>query len=133
MEIHPKPASPSCVRFGAFELNLQTRELLTENKMIPLQDQPYRVLVLLLESAGQIATREEIQGKLWPNDTTVDFEHGINAAVKNLRRALSDSPESPIYIQTLPRLGYKLLVTPLWVQSKVPATLQGYVEEEGRR
>jgi serine/threonine protein kinase/Flp pilus assembly protein TadD len=129
-----KPSSPSRVRFGVFELNLKTRELRAESQTILLQEQPYRVLLLLLERGSEVATREEIKSKLWPNDTIVDFDHGINAVVKNLRRALSDSPDKPNYIETLPRLGYRLLVTVQWVESAPPETLQGTVERaEGDR
>ncbi len=112
-----KPSSPSRARFGIFELNVKTRELRKENQAVRLQDQPYRVLLLLLEHGSEGATREDIKSKLWPNDTIVDFEHGINAAVKNLRRALGDSPDKPTYIETLPRLGYRLLVPVAWVDS----------------
>ena len=121
-----KPSSPSrAVRFGVFELNLKTRELRTESQTVLLQEQPYRVLLLLLERGSEIATREDIKSKLWPNDTIVDFDHGINAVVKNLRRALSDSPDKPNYIETLPRLGYRLLVPVQWLQSAPPETSPG--------
>ena len=82
-------------------------------------------MLLLLEREREIATREEIQSKLWPNDTIVDFDHSINAAVKNLRRALGDTPEKPTYIETLPRLGYRLLVPVQWLESPPPETIQG--------
>jgi serine/threonine protein kinase/tetratricopeptide (TPR) repeat protein len=88
------------------------------------------VLLLLLERGSEVATREEIKSKLWPNDTIVDFGHGINAVVKNLRRALSDSPDKPNYIETMPRLGYRLLVPVQWVQSAPPETLQSTVERD---
>ena len=118
------PSSPSRVRFGTFELNVKTRELRTDGRTIPLQEQPYRVLLLLLERGSEVATREEIKSKLWPNDTMVDFERGINAAVKNLRRALGDSPDKPSYIETLPRLGYRLVVPAQWMQPALPETIQ---------
>jgi serine/threonine protein kinase/tetratricopeptide (TPR) repeat protein len=124
------PSSSSRVRFGVFELNLKTRELRTESQTVLLQDQPYRVLLLLLERGSEVARREEIKSKLWPNDTMVDFDHGINAVVKNLRRALSDSPDKPNYIETLPRLGYRLLVPVQWVQPAPAETLQGTVERD---
>ena len=111
------PSSSSRVQFGAFELNLKTRELYNGSGAVLLQEQPYRVLLLLLERGSEVATRQEIKNNLWPNNTTVDFEHGINAAVKNLRRVLSDSPDQPRYIETLPRLGYRLIVPAQWVQS----------------
>ncbi len=123
-----KPSSPSRVRFGVFELNLKTRELRAENQTVLLQEQPYRVLLLLLERGSEIATREEIKSKLWPNDTIVDFDHSINAAVKNLRRALGDSSDTPNYIETLPRQGYRILVPVQWVESALPETVQGTSE-----
>ena len=103
------PLSTSRVRFGVLELDVKTRELHHEGQTVVLQEQPFRVLLLLLERGSEVVTREDIKSKLWPNDTMVDFDRGINAAVKNLRRALSDSPDTPNYIQTLPRLGYRLL------------------------
>ncbi len=122
MEAQRKPSSAPRVRFGAFELNLKTRELSHNGQVSQLQDQPYRVLLLLLQREGDIATREEIQKTLWPNDTIVNFGHSINAAVKNLRRALGDSPEDPSYIETLPRLGYRLLKPAEWMPTAAPET-----------
>ena len=124
------PPSPSRVRFGVFELNVKTRELRNESQTVLLQEQPYRVLLLLLERGSDVATREEIKTKLWPNDTMVDFDHGINAAVKNLRRALSDSPDKPTYVETLPRLGYRLLVPAQWVEPTPPEVLPGTAEPD---
>jgi len=120
----PRP-SPSRARFGVFELNVKTRELRNGSQTVLLQEQPFRLLLVLLESGGDGATREEIKNKLWPNDTMVDFDHGINAVVKNLRRALSDSADKPNYIETLPRLGYRLLVPVEWFQSAAPEAIQG--------
>ena len=124
------PSSPSRARFGVFELNLKTRELRTESRTVLLQEQPYRVLLLLLERGGEIATREEIKSKLWPNDTIVDFDHSINAAVKNLRRALSDSSDKPNCIETLPRLGYRLLLPAEWIPSALPEAIPGKSDQD---
>src|ERR1022692_1114464 len=115
MDTSLKPSSPSRVRFGSFELNLNTRELHGENQTVILQDQPYRVLLLLLERGDEIAARDEIRSKLWPGVTRIDFERSINVAVKNLRKALADSPNEPRYIQTIIGLGYRLLMKPEWV------------------
>jgi eukaryotic-like serine/threonine-protein kinase len=120
-----KPSSPSRARFGTFELNVKTRELCAEGQTALLQEKAFRLLLLLLEREREIATREEIRSKLWPNDTIVDFEHGINAAVKTLRRALSDTPEKPTYVETLPRVGYRLLVPVQWLESPPPEKIQG--------
>src|ERR1700733_1808178 len=98
------------VRFGAFELDLSTGELRSidapdPNKKVVLREQVFQVLRLLVEREGKIVTRDEIKGRLWPNDTVVDFDHSINAAIKAVRRALGDSADSPHYIETLGRRG----------------------------
>jgi eukaryotic-like serine/threonine-protein kinase len=103
------------LRLGAFELDLKSGELRPlepgpERRTIILQEQPFRVLQMLIERAGQIATREDLKRKLWPNDTIVDFGHSINVAIGTLRRALGDSAAQPIYIETVARRGYRLLV-----------------------
>jgi DNA-binding winged helix-turn-helix (wHTH) protein len=125
--------SPTCsrVRFGVFELNLKTRELSSGKQTIPLQEQPYRLLLLLLERGGEVATREEIQTALWDGDTIIDFERGINAAVKNLRRTLGDSPSQPHYIETLPRLGYRLVAPVDCIESSIPRVPPSQVNGNG--
>jgi serine/threonine protein kinase/Tol biopolymer transport system component len=105
------------VRFGAFELDLHTGELHGREETVQLGEKPFRVLLILTEREGELATREEIQKKLWPNNTVVDFEHGINAAIKSLRRALGDSADNPKYIETLARHGYRLIVPVAWVNA----------------
>src|ERR1700704_5019004 len=110
------------VRLGGFELDLKSGELRSlgavngEGKVL-LREQPFQVLRMLIERGGKIATREEIKRKLWPNDTIVDFDHSINVAIGNLRRALGDSADNPQYIETLARRGYRLLVTPEWLET----------------
>src|SRR3984885_12372124 len=101
---------PVRVRFGDFELDLRTGELHQGEGTIPLQQQPLQVLLMLVDRGGEIATREEIQKKLWPNDTVVEFDQSINAVIKKLRKALGDSVDDPKYIKTLARLGYWLMV-----------------------
>ena len=96
--------------FADFELDLRTRELRQGDRAIPLQEQPFQVLLMLVERAGGIVTREEIQKKLWPNDTVVEFDQSINTAIKKLRKALGDSAEEPRYIKTLAGHGYRLMV-----------------------
>jgi len=104
------PAHSSLLRrFGQFELDLRTAEIYKEGKRIKLQDQPCQVLTLLTERPGELVTREELQKKLWPNDTFVDFDHGVNIAINKLRDALGDSAEHPRFIETLPRRGYRWL------------------------
>ncbi len=108
---------PSRARFGAFELDLKAGELHKGERRVLLQEQPFQVLRMLVERAGGLATREEIQKKLWPNDTAVDFDHGINRAIKKLREALGDSAENPKYIETVARRGYRLIVPVEWVRA----------------
>lgn len=100
---------PRLLRFGQFELDLRTREIYKEGKRIKLQEQPCQVLALLIERAGELVTREELRKKLWPNDTFVDFDHGVNIAINKLRDALGDSAEKPRFIETLPRRGYRFI------------------------
>src|SRR3954454_3631274 len=103
-------------RFGPFELDLSSRELYCEGARVPIQDKPLQILRLLLEADGQVVSREQIRSALWPEDTFVDFEHGVNTAIKKLRQALEDSAESPLYVETLPRVGYRFLVPVEWVE-----------------
>ena len=95
------------VRFGAFELNLSTGELRKGGVRIHLPDQPLQVLKTLLDRPGELVTREELRERLWSAETFVDFEHGLNAAVRRLRDALGDSADVPRFIETLPRRGYR--------------------------
>ena len=96
-------------RFGEFSADIQSGELVRNGAKVRLQGQPFEVLVLLLEHPGQMVTREELGRRLWPADTFVDFEHGLNAAVNRLREALGDSAEQPRFIETIPRRGYKFI------------------------
>jgi DNA-binding winged helix-turn-helix (wHTH) protein len=103
------------LRIGAFELNLKTGELCaiegdTDRRKVLLQEQPFRVLQILIDCGSDIATREEIKKRLWPNDTVVDFDHNINVAIGTLRRAFGDSAGVPSYIETIARRGYRLMV-----------------------
>ena len=97
------------VRFGVFEADLAARELYKRGTPIRVQEKPFQILSLLLEHPGQIITREELKRKLWADGTFVDFEKGLNTAVKKLRLALGDSIESPIFIETIPRRGYRFI------------------------
>jgi Tol biopolymer transport system component/DNA-binding winged helix-turn-helix (wHTH) protein len=100
--------SPSrIVRFSTFEVNLDSGELRKRGQKIKLQEQPFQVLAALLEKPGEIVTREELRSKLWPSDTFVDFDHSLNAAIKRLRDALGESAETPVFIETLARRGYR--------------------------
>ncbi len=97
------------LRFGSFEANVQAGELRKQGLKIKLQDQPFQILIMLLERPGEVVTRQEIHRKLWPADTFVDFDHGLNNAVNRLRDALGDSAEKPRFIETLPKKGYRFI------------------------
>jgi DNA-binding winged helix-turn-helix (wHTH) protein len=102
-----KPAERQFVRFGGFALNLQSGELLKNGSRLLLPVQPFRILALLVRSPGTLVTRDELRRELWSDDTFVDFEHSLNAAIKRLRRALGDPAATPRFIETLPRRGYR--------------------------
>ncbi len=104
----PAP-SRRIVRFGAFGLDTRAGELRKADVRVNLQEQPFKVLECLLEHPGELVTREELRQRLWQRDTFVDFEHGLNAAVKRLRETLGDSAETPRFIETLPRRGYRFI------------------------
>src|SRR5215471_16359182 len=95
--------------FGPFEAHLETQELKRHGIRLRLPRQSFQILALLLERSGQLITREELQRALWPSDTFVDFERGINAASTRLREAIGDSAENPRYIETLSRRGYRFI------------------------
>jgi Tol biopolymer transport system component/DNA-binding winged helix-turn-helix (wHTH) protein len=97
------------IHLGIFEVDLRARELRRQGYKVKLQEQPFLVLVMLLERPGEVVTRGELQKKLWPADTFVDFEHGLNRAINKLREALGDDADSPHFIETLPRRGYRLV------------------------
>jgi TolB-like protein/DNA-binding winged helix-turn-helix (wHTH) protein/Flp pilus assembly protein TadD len=102
-------AKPNVISFGTYELNPYSGELRKEGMRVRLEGQPLAILQMLLDRPGELVTREELQKKLWPADTFVDFEHSLNAAVKRLRAALGDSTEQPRYIETLARRGYRFV------------------------
>ena len=109
--VMPMPeASPrKAVRFGAFELDLVSGELRKNGTRIRLQEQPFRVLAMLLERPGEMVAREDLHSKLWPGDTFVDFDHGLNTAVNKLREALGDAAANPRFVQTVARRGYRFI------------------------
>ena len=102
---------PRLVRFEAFEFDRHTLELRKHGLKIKLSGQPVEVLAMLLARPGELVAREDLQHRLWPHDTVVEFEHSINAAVKTLRRALGDSADEPRYIETLARRGYRFIAS----------------------
>jgi len=103
------PLVSHVVHFGVFEADLRSGELRKHGLKVKIQEQPFRVLAMLLEQPGQIVTREELRKKLWPTDTFVDFEHGLNAAINKLRAALGDPADNPRCVETLHRRGYRFI------------------------
>jgi DNA-binding winged helix-turn-helix (wHTH) protein len=106
------------IRFGIFEVDLHAGELRRRGSKVSLQRQPFQVLAILLEHPGDVVTRDELRQKLWPADTTVDFESGLNRAINRLREALGDTAKSPHFIENLPRIGYRFTASILRVPSK---------------
>lgn len=100
---------PHIIRFGVFEADLRAGELRKSGSRLRVQEQPFQVLALLLQRPSEVISREELRQKLWPSDTFVDFEHGVNSAVARLRDLLGDSADSPRFIETLPRRGYRFI------------------------
>src|SRR5205807_7637266 len=99
----------AAIRFGDFELNVTAGELYRNGSKLRLQEQPLQILQILAARPGEIVNREELRQKIWPSDTFVDFDHGINNAIKRLREALGDTAETPRYVETLPRRGYRFI------------------------
>jgi TolB-like protein/DNA-binding winged helix-turn-helix (wHTH) protein len=113
-------------RFGLFEADLNTSELRKSGLKIKLQEQPFQILALLLEHRGELVTREELRKELWPADTFVDFDVGLNVAVKKLRDAIGDSAENSRFVETIPRHGYRFIsrveeVSPVAAESRPPS------------
>src|SRR6516225_10735215 len=108
-------SSPTCARFHQFQVDLSSGVLQRSGVRVPVQAQPLQVLRLLLQADGKVVTREELRKVLWPEDTFVDFELGVNTAVKKLRQALADPADRPKFIETLPKIGYRFLVPVEWV------------------
>src|SRR5215472_2289443 len=101
--------SPHLFRFGAFEVDLRAGELRKNGLKIKLQEQPFQVLAMLLQHPGEVVTREELQKTVWPADTFVDFDRGLNKAVNKIREALNDSADNPRFVETLPRRGHRFI------------------------
>lgn len=101
--------TPRAWRFGVFELDASSGELRRNGSVVRLREQPARILLLLLEHAGEMVTREQLRQHLWPSDTYVDFDHSLNSAIMKLREALGDSADKPLYIETIPRKGYRFV------------------------
>jgi DNA-binding winged helix-turn-helix (wHTH) protein len=104
----PGPA-PHILRFGLFELDTAAQQLFKNGHVVRLQPKPFKLLCLLVDQAGKLVTRDDIQKALWSAETFVDFEQGVNFAVKQVREALGEDSDRPIYIQTVPKRGYRFV------------------------
>src|SRR5947209_7211429 len=114
--VHP---SRGATRFGVFEIDVSAGELRKQGAKVRLQEQPLQILQILVENAGEVITREQLQQRIWPADTFVDFDQGLYNAIKKLREALGDSAENPRFIETIPRRGYRFI-----------ASLNGHIAEK---
>jgi len=112
------------VRFGTFEVDVRAGELRKQGVRVKLQEQPFHVLIVLLQCAGEVVTREELRNQNWPADTFVDFDNSLNTAINKLREALGDAADNPRFIETLPRRGYRFIapVTEVDGTTKAAAT-----------
>src|SRR5574341_2030528 len=119
--VTPERSARGIVRFGVFELDLRAGELFKQGIKIKIQQQPLRILALLLEHPGEVVTREELRQAIWPAGTFVEFDVGLDAAIRKLRSALGDSAENPRLIETLPRRGYRFIAA----VETVPASTAG--------
>ena len=116
--------APGCIRFGPFELDARSGELRNGDTRQLLADQPLAILKALIERPGELVGRDELRQRLWPDGTFVGFDHGLNSAINRLREALHDSAESPRFIETIPRRGYRLLVPIRVIGPTVPSLTQ---------
>lgn len=121
--MNPPASSSRQVRTGLFEIDLASGQLHKNGRKLPLQEQPFRVLAILLERPGEVVTRQELQARLWPADTYVGFDEGLNTAIRKLRTAFGDSAGNPRFIETLPRRGYRFIapVTETTTANGLPA------------
>ncbi len=108
------------VSFGEFKFDRQSGELQSDGHKSTLQEKPFQVLLALLERPGELITRKELKQRLWPSDTFVDFDHGLNKAVNRLREALHDSAEQPSYVETVARRGYRLMAPIDFTEPSLP-------------
>jgi len=114
------------VRFGTFEVDLRLGELRKNGIRVKLTGQPFQILVILLEHPGDLVTREQLQQRLWPSDTFVDFDRGLNAAINRVREALGDSAENPRFVETMPRRGYRFIAPVEGAKAAAPADDTGF-------
>ena len=114
--MEPSVQSRRVYRFGLFEADANSGELLRRGTRVKLQDQPFRLLLILLRHAGEVVSRDQLRQQLWPSDTYVEFDGSLNNTLKKLRSALGDSPDNPSFIETIPKRGYRF-IAPVAVES----------------
>ena len=119
---------PTVISFGPFEADLQTQELRKQGVRLRLPGQSFQILKMLLMRSGELVTREELLKELWPSETYVDFDHGVNAAVNRLREVLGDDADNPRFIETLPRRGYRFIGPTARAEQNDPEKLAEYSE-----
>ena len=125
-QAHPSPTDEQLIRFDRYQVDARSGELRKEGRKVRLQAQPFQLLVLLLQNAGRVVTREDVRRELWPGDTFIDFDHGLAAAVNKIRDALCDSADKPKFIETLPRRGYRFIGT---LEPDPPVEIRARLEE----
>jgi TolB-like protein/DNA-binding winged helix-turn-helix (wHTH) protein len=128
-----RPGSYRVLRFGPFQADVQAGELRKDGEKVSLQDQPFHVLVALLDRPGEIVWREDLRQQVWPEDTFVEFDHALNTAVKKIRSALGDCANSPEYVETIPKRGYRFLAPVEMVDEPPPNSKNPSVEVASRR
>jgi len=136
-EIAPVPAalpsfSTRYLRFGPFQVDLQREDLRRDGERIRLQGKVYQTLLILLSRAGSVVTREEVRRHLWPENPQVNFDANVNTTMNKLRQALGDSPENPVYIETIPRRGYCFLMEVEFANLPLPGSAKSAEMSEGR-
>jgi DNA-binding winged helix-turn-helix (wHTH) protein len=130
MPMPPSSSESRLRRFGVFEVDLAAGELRKNGARMRLQEQPFQVLCILLESAGRVVTRDDLRQKIWPADTFVDFDHSLNTAVNKIRETLGDSASSPRFVETLARRGYRFIAPVNGVEApsaKIPGPTASHI------
>jgi DNA-binding winged helix-turn-helix (wHTH) protein len=122
--------SPRYIHFGPFQVDQQRQEVLRSGKRLKLQGKVYQVLAALVEKEGDVVTREELRARLWPSDSQVNYDANVNTTVNKLRQALGDSSDKPLYVETVPRRGYCLMVRPMF--SEIPLAVSDDTDESER-
>src|SRR5271155_5832133 len=122
------PSGPRFMRFGPFQVDQQRQEVTKNGSRLKLQGKVYQVLVALLEKPGEVVTREELRQRLWPADTHVNYDANVNTTVNKLRQVLGDSTDTPLYIETIPRKGYCLVVPSVVSDVRAPIVPNAFPE-----